>query len=389
MASVVSFIRNTPPDALHAYFDQNAVELPRAVNWNAPNHEIVRALIEAVDEMDDLAVARVKADAERVAKMTDEAGQTALYGVVDDRARLDELGNSYHRALWMFLNRPAEFARAEDARFTDEHRRGRMWDGFIGTPNMELRRDPESLAAFRQAIRERFGSNNVHIDIYDRSRPTFEGEDCELVQVIVFREGLPDDDLAFDERGTLIRRPRRPVFEAALTYETATGVIEVVANDRESREDMVRFMARDLLGIEFRQERLPFRSYDLSVLLRPFDFPTDPEDQIASVEVKQLRLMPLDSVGERVTLECLRRTDRTIWVMAQERFGATNPLPAGWVATQAKLTIRFHAVGGSRRGRTLPLTITMPHGCNLKDQTEREQMIGEKYLRAWGILREG
>ena len=42
----------------------------------------------------------------------------------------------------------------------------------------------------------------------------------------------------------------------------------------------------------------------------------------------------------------------------------------------------------SRRGRTLPLTITMPHGCNLKDQTEREQLIGEKYLREWGILRD-
>ena len=29
----------------------------------------------------------------------------------------------------------------------------------------------------------------------------------------------------------------------------------------------------------------------------------------------------------------------------------------------------------------------MPHGWNLKDQTEEEQLIGEKYLRRWGILR--
>jgi len=28
----------------------------------------------------------------------------------------------------------------------------------------------------------------------------------------------------------------------------------------------------------------------------------------------------------------------------------------------------------------------MPHGCNLRDQTEEEQLIGEKYLRRWGIL---
>ena len=33
----------------------------------------------AVDEMDDMALARVRSNAERVTKMTDEAGQTAVY----------------------------------------------------------------------------------------------------------------------------------------------------------------------------------------------------------------------------------------------------------------------------------------------------------------------
>jgi hypothetical protein len=30
----------------------------------------------------------------------------------------------------------------------------------------------------------------------------------------------------------------------------------------------------------------------------------------------------------------------------------------------------------------------MPAGCDLKDRTERERMIGEKYLRRWGIVRD-
>ena len=98
--------------------------------------------------------------------------------------------------------------------------------------------------------------------------------------------------------------------------------------------------------------------------------------------------MPIDTVGERVTLECMRQATRTIWQMAQERFGTNNPLLGGWVVTQAKLTIRFHPEAGSGRGKTLPLTITMPHGCDLKDRTERERMIGDKYLRLWGMLRD-
>ena len=171
-----------------------------------------------------------------------------------------------------------------------------------------------------------------------------------------------------------------------MTYEPATGVIEVVASDRESRSEMAQFLARDLLGVEFRDEKVPMRHYDLAVLLAPHSFPTDVEDGIERVEVRQLRLMPIDAVGERVTLECLSKADRNIWTMADARLGPGNPLSGGWVATQAKLAIKFHRKPGARRGRTLPLTITMPHGCNLKDQTEEEQVIGEKYLRRWGIL---
>jgi hypothetical protein len=74
--------------------------------------------------------------------------------------------------------------------------------------------------------------------------------------------------------------------------------------------------------------------------------------------------------------------------MAAHRFEGNNPLSGGWIATQARLIIRFHPKGGGRRGRTLPLTISMPNGCNLKEQTEAEQVIGEKYLRRWGMLRD-
>ena len=319
--------------------------------------------------------------------MADEAGQAAIYSIAKAPDRLDALQNAHDRALWMFLNDTAGFRHAEEVRFTDERRRGRMWDGFIGEPNLVLQRDAASVDAFKAAIRDRFQSNNVHVDIFDRHRPTFEGADCALVQATVYREGRPDDFLEF-VNGALDRRPRRPVFEAAITYEPATGVIEVVANDRESREDLVRLFARDLLATEFGEERLPLREYDLDVLEQPFAFPTDAGDGIESVRVNHLRLMPIDGVGERVTLECMRQATQSIWQMAQERFGANNPLLGGWVVTQAKLTIRFRPEKGSGRGKTLPLTITMPHGCDLKDRTERERMIGDKYLRRWGIVRD-
>jgi hypothetical protein len=385
MTSMTSFIRNTPTARLRAYFQQTGIDLPSTVDWAAPQTEVVRPLLAAVDEMDEAAQARVRNDAERVSEMADEAGQTALFGVARDRDALETLENRFARALWMFLNDPTAFRQAEEARFTDERRRGRMWDGFIGPPGLTPQRDGETLDRFKAAVRDSFESKHVHVDIFDRQRPTFDGQDCELVQATVYRDGRLDDFLEF-VNGTLDRRPRRPVYEAALTYEKSNGVIEVVANDRESRENFVRLFARELLGSEFNEKRIPWRRYDLAILLRPYDFPTDPQDGIESVRVSQLRLMPMDTVGERVTLECTRDTSHTIWQMASAHFGSADPLAGGWVATQAKLSIRFHPEAGSRRGRTLPLTITMPHGCDLKDRTERERMIGDKYLRRWSIV---
>lgn len=173
-----------------------------------------------------------------------------------------------------------------------------------------------------------------------------------------------------------------------MIYEPATGVIEVVAQDRHSRVDLARLFARNLLAKEFTQERVPVRRFDLSVLAQPFVFPTDLADNIDSVRVNLLRLMPIDGFGERVTLEVMRDSKMTIWEMATQRFGDSTPLLGGWSITQARFTIRFKPEAGASRGKTLPLTITKPHGCDLKDRTERERKIGERYLRRWGFLQD-
>jgi hypothetical protein len=386
--SVTSFIRNTPPGTLKGYFETTGFALTSAVVWQAAEPELVRNLLRALEEIGAEQRARVETDIDRVAAIADEAGQVALYSVTRHRSQLDELRNANDRALWMFLNEPDAFRHAEEVRFTDERRRGRMWAGFVCAAHLAVHRGGAALDAFKLGIGELFETKNVHIDIFDRHRAAFDSVNFEVVQITVYSEGPTDDSLEFDRDGELTHQPRRPVLEAALTYEPAPGVIEVVAKDREKREALVRMMARDLLDTEFRDQRIPLRRYDLSVLMRPFTFPTDPADGLDTVRVNQLRLMPIDSAAERVTLECMRQSNGTIWDMARERFHAANPLSDGWIVTQAKLTIRFHPDATSRRGRTLPLTITMPHGCDLKDRTERERIVGSKYLRKWGILRD-
>lgn len=385
MPGIAHFIRNTPADSLRSYFEAGGFSLPFAVNWNAAEAEIVKPLLRAVDAMSYVDRARVLLDADRITAMADEVGQTAILGLVSDRAIIEALRNGHERALWLFLNNRVAFQRAEEARYSDERRQGRMWDGFVIPPGLRIDETPGSIAALKSAVGKQFGSPNVAIDLFHRTRPIFDDGDSDLVQMTIYRDGAADDFLEF-ENGALVRRPRRPVYEAALTYEPATGVVEVVAPDRESRAEIARMFARELLSAEFKGEKIKLRRYDLSVLFRIFDFPTDPEDGIESVQVKLLRLMPIDSPGERYTMECLRKATRNIWDAAADRFGDGNPLDGACLITQVRLTIRFHAAPADGGGRTLPVTITMPNGCDLKGKTDRERLIGEKYLRRWGFL---
>jgi hypothetical protein len=76
----------------------------------------------------------LKIDAERIHEMTDEIGQRAIFSVVsdDDIDTYLALESAHERALFVFLRNLNAFRHAEDIRYADEYRKGRMWDGFLG-----------------------------------------------------------------------------------------------------------------------------------------------------------------------------------------------------------------------------------------------------------------
>ena len=136
VASIASFVRNTPVGTLKSYFEKNGIGLPPAVDWGAPEPAAARNLLSAFAEIAPADRTRVENDIDRVAAIANEPGQVALYSLTQDRRLLDERRNPNDRSLWMFLNEPDAFRRAEEVRFTDERRHGRMWDGFVCAPDL-------------------------------------------------------------------------------------------------------------------------------------------------------------------------------------------------------------------------------------------------------------
>ncbi|MEY3409867.1 MAG: hypothetical protein RIS02_1594, partial [Pseudomonadota bacterium] len=46
----------------------------------------------------------------------------------------------------------------------------------------------------------------------------------------------------------------------------------------------------------------------------------------------------------------------------------------------------FKSTDKKPRGELLHVAITNPNGCDLKDRSEKQKMIGNKYLEAWGLM---
>ena len=65
--------------------------------------------------------------------MSDEAGDAAILGLSIHQETLDHVAGAHARAAWLFLNDHPAFGRAEDIRYTDEHRLGRLWSAFSST----------------------------------------------------------------------------------------------------------------------------------------------------------------------------------------------------------------------------------------------------------------
>jgi hypothetical protein len=385
MASFSPFIRKTSPAMREALAIRLGITLPDAVNWADPGLTFAAAFAKAVDANETAGRAEAAFALERIASMADPVGDVAMESTWAEGTDFPELSGVQDRAIWLFINHPVSFQRAEDARFMDDRRRTRRWEGVVLTSNLTVNQSEERIEAFKKSLSGAVSGGKVKVDIFERTRRGFDGSEYTVVQVTVYAEQKAEVSLEFigDQVESIARRP---VLSAALTYEPQSGAVEVTAKTKDARIALLQEFRTHLLDAETSVSAMQLRRFDLQHLKRPHTFPTDAEDQIAAVALRSLRLMPLGRDDERLTMEIGRNARMSIWETATAQFGERSPLGSGWWVTSATLAVTFHPRGTAKRGKTISMQITQPNGCDLKDRTELEQLIGNKYLKRWEIL---
>lgn len=347
MATIKQFVRRVPSVLLRAHFAKVGLLMPDDFDWAAASELIARRIVVVLDEYDGDPLERFRLDVDRISHMSDEVGEGVLYATSADPTSLNAQPSSHARAYDAFLNRPAEFTRAEEARFADERRRGRTWAGFVAESALSVQRGAERLQAFEDDVAALFGTGKVEAEICDRSRRRHDKPDAILVQVTLYIEDRPNDLRSFRD-GRVTYLTYRPVHEAAITYEPATGAIEVVAKSKDHRPALAKLFAQHLLATHA-GDPVAVRRYRLDHLRTRQEFSSQPEHLIDRVDLKTMYPMPFAAAGERITLELLRKADGTIWDLAERRLVGGVGALQHYVVKRVTLTVRFRARPGAGR----------------------------------------
>lgn len=388
MPVVRQFIRHASVQGLREYFFNKRMAI-KGVDWAQDQTTVANHVIQLLDHLPPEDQALLRIDAERIGQMADEVGQAALLSAMNDSPPFKALTSAWERSRWVYLHEPDHFRHAEDIRYADQYRYGRNWTGYQVAAALPLHSDPISLEAFKTKVRALFGlGDKVKVERFDRTLPDPDGNDIHVVQIMVYQEGMPDAYLAFEGEETIVSRIRCPISEHAIIYSSDTGAVEVVAAKRARRDLIAKAFTEDLLKQPIEADKVPLRQYCLDPLAEEKTLDWDLEDQIESVQLVMLKLQDSNRQG-RVTVEVPAKSDKTFHAFCLEHFGEVNPVKSTtFVPIQATISIRFQPEPGSNRSKVLPVKISLPNGCDLRSRTERERLIGEKYLKRWGLVKD-
>jgi hypothetical protein len=396
--SLPRFLRRAQPSDMQRYFAARDIPFSEQVDWTAKPVGLLVSMKAAIESLPERDRERVFEDFERVEQLSDEIGQRALQSLVEqDEVLLRQLHSchgSEARGLFVLLTDEEAFDHALATAYAERMRHGRGWSGYCLPAPLAPSNSPSDIARLEadlSTIFREFDGTGRKLTVYWFEHRTCDLKGAALGQIIhysVYVEGLPECSMEFD-REEPKRRTRRPVIEAATCCDPVSGMLDVVSKGgRRLREEIAKSFTEHLLDSEHALTLIRPCDFDLDRLKRPMPFPTDPSDGIRSVEVTLLRLRNTAGGFGRVTIDVDDAEHGDIHARSACWFGDSDLLRRpDWQVTQAKLKIAFYPEAKGKRAKTINVELRAPNGSNLRDQTRRHQIVSEKYLARWGLIK--
>lgn len=296
----------------------------------------------------------------------------------DFAKQLAEFDSRYDKALWTCLNYPETW---EDAvRFyTADCLSKRYWVRRPGVAELEVDTSDAGLEKLRASLSAFFVEHQARghhclVEYLQRS----DGVDYFFAYLSNYAETYQ----SWDGQNQLTRRAERRTFEVVFAYDRQSGMIDTyVQGGKAVRIPIQEIFSTMILRTSLSEESPDGCAYDIEPLKsRDFQFPTDPNDGIMDVTIKAMQLEAKTNRGELITVKSKGDTDCIHDLLENDLNQQEIPLSQLRVH-RATFSLKL---AGRGRTRTLSFDLTS-NACNLKNKPEDLRILGEKYLRLWGI----
>ncbi len=376
-------LRQTSNHLLKEYFDSRGHAI--AVAWERITDTQIQGVYEAYLGLPEAARRAIELDLRDIHAVATEGGILALVEagrrsgnpVADDLARSD---SHYDKAMWVLLHRPDIWPDAVRFAHTDSlpsrywERRNSLPKGAPDTSDTAVARLGQAVSGFfvqaegrgRLCLVEHF-SRNETLDYY-----------------FAYLSDYPDTTVTWNDTEQLVREKRRHAFEVVYAFDRSAGILDIYARGgRKVVRPLQELFADAILGVTLDrgdQGGHPYRVEGLKH--RGFAFPTDPEDGIAEVAVRRMRLAVAGNPRKQFTVSLPDNGAPDAMYDSLEREINQENMPLALLrVVRATITMKL---AGRKRVRRLTFEVG-PRSCNLKGKCDELRELGEKYLRRWGI----
>jgi len=376
-----------------------------SIDWSQPIEKVRESIVAAMAAVVGQSRKKFEDRAERIYLMSKEVGHEAVRslgkGLVIPGKEV--LPDGLARMLWLYLEKNVAFMDAEEARYAIEHRLSpKIYSGFSGPKNLEISVTDDSKKQFAAKMAALMGVEAKDIAVSDFTRSEYsvsddEEDNVEEVVLYQFSAAVNTDADSFDtvRDGVVETEYYVPCEKIRMTYEPASGAIEVYAPNLAMRRDVARAFADTIMNHEIKGEAIPLKDYDLESFKKSRTFPAHGES-IGTVRVTQIKVERRHEIGggevsskktvyNALDIRVHRNESRSIWATALDDFKIDDLTP--YDVKQVKFVIQIPKQG-DRRAHGLTVLITAPNGCSNGNMSNEERELRDRLLSHWQILNE-
>lgn len=361
--------------------------------WEVLKPFDVNPLVAAWEGLEESKRKQVQVILQDVHELADERSHKVLTEDIEWRhpGKLNAFGaqrSLLDKALWAYLEARQAFDEAAIFARAEALRNGQFSNRWNSLPPKKIKLTDAMREALQEEIRTYYWNKELRGEVCRvHHYPRANGADF----FFAYLPDWPDKRLVFDTEGNLTPREESYTFTNVFIYMPEEGAIEMIAKGgKKVHLSLRKAFCKTVLGLDVDDDEPIRATYQLEHLLDPeFAFTTEPDDRIAAVRLRRMRLVPMMGAPaiEYVEPKFLEDASHADVVSAINALLGAYELNRSLVnVTQVSIQLQFLS-DGRRKPKTMTFNVSYPTSCDLKSKPDDVRVVGERCIKRWGILK--